>query len=197
MEISATQVKELRTMTGCGMMDCKQALEQAKGDIVEATDILRRKGLASLAKRAGRTAKDGVVEAYIHGGGRIGVLVEVNCETDFVSRSEDFRNFAHDIAMQVAAANPGYIKREDVPDALLQKETEIYKAQAIDEGKPNHVVDKIAEGRLEKFYAQVCLLEQPFIKDPDMFIKDYLGEIAAKVGENVSIRRFSRYELGE
>lgn len=196
-EITAAAVNELRKITGAGMMDCKKALTEANGDIVAATDLLRKKGLASLAKRAGKEAKEGVVEAYIHAGGRIGVLVEVNSETDFVSRSDDFKKFAHDVALHIAAANPHYVRREDIPNEVVQKETEIYRAQGIEEGKPDNVLDKIAQGRLVKFYQQVCLLEQSFVKNPDITVEGYLGEMAAKLGENIGIRRFIRYELGE
>jgi elongation factor Ts len=197
MAITAAAVNELRKMTGAGMMDCKKALQEANGDTVEATDILRKKGLASLAKRAGKEAKEGVIEAYIHGGGRIGVMVEVNSETDFVARSEDFRQFAHDIALQIAAANPMYVNREDVPDTVIEKEMNIYRAQGIEEGKPDNVLDKIAQGRMEKYYQQVCLMEQAFVKNPDLTMRDYLGGIAAKLGENIGVRRFKRFELGE
>lgn len=197
MEITAAAVNELRKITGAGMMDCKKALQEANGDIVGATDILRKKGLASLAKRAGREAKEGVVESYIHAGGKIGVLLEVNSETDFVSRSEDFRQFAHDVALQIAAGNPLYVTREDVPDDVISKEMEIYRAQGIEEGKPDNVLDKIAAGRLEKYYQQVVLMEQSFVKDPDKTMTDYLGEMGAKLGENIGVRRFVRYELGE
>ncbi len=197
MEISAAQVRELRALTGAGMMDCKQALSEAGGDIVEATEILRRKGLAALKKKAGRVAKEGVIDAYVHGGGRIGVMVEVNCETDFVARSDDFRTFAHDVALQVAAGNPTYISRDEVPDNVIEKELEIYRAAAAEEGKPENVLDRIAQGRLEKFFEAVVLLEQPFVKNPDIKISDYLGEMAAKLGENIVIRRFVRFELGE
>jgi elongation factor Ts len=179
------------------MMDCKKALQDANGDMVEATDLLRKKGLASLAKRAGKEAKEGLIEAYIHGAGRIGVMVEVNSETDFVARSEDFRNFAHDVALQIAAANPVYVVREDVPDTVIEKEMNIYRAQGIEEGKPENVLDKIATGRLEKYYQQVCLMEQTFVKNPDLTMKDYLGGVAAKLGENIGVRRFERFELGE
>lgn len=196
MAISPAQVKELRDLTGCGMMDCKKALEEAAGDIKTAVEILRKKGLADLAKRAGRAAKEGLVDAYIHAGGRIGVLVEVNCETDFVARGEDFRNFVHDVAMQVAATSPMYVSREEVPEEVLEVERDIYRAQALQEGKPEAVLDKIVAGRLDKFHQTVCLLEQPFIKDGDMTIQDYLGALVGKVGENVTIRRFVRYQLG-
>ncbi|HEY3374062.1 MAG TPA: translation elongation factor Ts [Candidatus Aquicultor sp.] len=196
-EITAAAVNELRKMTGCGMMDCKKALTEAKGDIVEATDMLRKKGLATLGKRAGKEAKEGIVDAYIHAGGKIGVLVEVNSETDFVARSDDFKQFVHDVALQVAAGNPLYVRREDVPDDVVQKEVEIYRAQGIEEGKPDAVLDKIATGRLEKYYQQVCLLEQTFVKNSDLTINDLLGTVVAKLGENIGIKRFSRYELGE
>ncbi|NCO66616.1 MAG: translation elongation factor Ts [Candidatus Aquicultor secundus] len=197
MKITAAAVNELRKITGAGMMDCKKALQEANGDIVGATDILRKKGLASLAKRAGREAKEGVVDSYIHAGGKIGVLVEVNSETDFVARSDDFKQFVHDIALQIAAGNPLYVTREDVPDDVIAKEAEIYRAQGVEEGKPDNVLDKIATGRLEKYYTQVVLMEQVFVKNPDLTMNDYLGEIAAKLGENIGVRRFVRYELGE
>ncbi len=197
MQITAAAVNELRKVTGAGMMDCKKALQEANGDIVGATDILRKKGLASLAKRSGREAKEGVVESYIHAGGKIGVLVEVNSETDFVARSDDFKQFAHDIALQIAAGNPLYVTREDVPDDVIAKEMEIYRAQGIEEGKPDNVLDKIAAGRLEKYYTQVVLMEQVFVKNSDITMTDYLGGVAAKLGENIGVRRFVRYELGE
>lgn len=197
MAIAPALVKELREKTGCGMMDCKKALEEANGSIEQAIEILRKKGLAELAKKAGRAAKEGLVDAYIHPGGRIGVLLEVNCETDFVARNEDFKNFVHDVAMQIAAASPLYVSREQVPDDVVKNEKEIYRAQAIQEGKPEKFVDKIISGRLEKFYQTVCLLEQPFIKNQEITVQDYLGSVVAKIGENVSIRRFIRYQLGE
>lgn len=197
MAIAPALVKELREKTGCGMMDCKKALEEANGSIEQAIEILRKKGLAELAKKAGRAAKEGLVDAYIHPGGRIGVLLEVNCETDFVARNEDFKNFVHDVAMQIAAASPLYVSREQVPDDVVKNEKEIYRAQAIQEGKPEKFVDKIVSGRLEKFYQTVCLLEQPFIKNQEITVQDYLGSVVAKIGENVSIRRFIRYQLGE
>lgn len=197
MEITAASVNELRKLTGCGMMDCKKALQEADGDVVGATDILRRKGLATLTKRSGREAKEGIIDSYIHAGGKIGVLVEVNSETDFVARSEDFKQFAHDVALQIAAGNPTYVAREDVPTAVAEKELEIYRAQGVEEGKPDNVIDKIATGRLEKYYQQVVLMEQSFVKNPDITMKDYLGEVAAKLGENIGVRRFARYELGE
>ncbi|WP_026485893.1 translation elongation factor Ts [Caldanaerobius polysaccharolyticus] len=197
MEITASMVKELRERTGAGMMDCKKALTEAQGDMERAIEILREKGLAAAAKKAGRVAAEGIVTSYIHGGGRIGVLVEVNCETDFVARTEDFKNFVHDIAMQIAAANPQYISREEVPEDVVEKEKEIYRTQAKNEGKPDKVVEKMVEGRLEKYYKEVCLLEQPFIRDDSKTIKQLLNELIAKIGENVVIRRFARFELGE
>ncbi len=196
-EISAAQVKELRERTGAGMMDCKKALAECNGDMDKAIDFLREKGLAAAAKKEGRIAAEGMVESYIHGGGRIGVLVEVNCETDFVARGDEFRQFARDIAMQIAAAKPLYVNKEDVPANVLEHEKQILRAQALNEGKPEKIVDKMVEGRVEKFYKEVCLLEQPFIKDPDIAIKDLVIEKIAKIGEKIAIRRFARYELGE
>ena len=196
-EISAAAVKELRERTGAGMMDCKKALTECNADLEKAIDFLREKGLAAAAKKEGRIAAEGVVEAYIHGGGRIGVLVEVNCETDFVSRGDEFRQFVKDIAMQIAAAKPLYVNKEDVPADVLEHEKQILRAQALNEGKPEKIVDKMVEGRVEKFYKEVCLLEQPFIKDPDVVIKDLVIQKIAKIGEKISIRRFSRYEMGE
>ncbi|ABB14340.1 translation elongation factor Ts [Carboxydothermus hydrogenoformans] len=195
--ITSQMVKELRERTGAGMMDCKRALEEANGDMEKAIEILRQKGLAAAAKKAGRIATEGVVEAYIHGGGRIGVLVEINCETDFVAKTDEFKSFARDIAMQIAAAKPEYVRREDVPQEVIEKEREILRAQALNEGKPANVVEKMVEGRLEKFFKEVCLLEQPFIKNPDITVKDLLTEKIAKIGENINIRRFVRFELGE
>ena len=194
--IPASAVKKLREKTGAGMMDCKKALTEAGGDIDKAIELLREKGLAAAAKRADRAA-EGIVDSYIHLGGRIGVLVEVNCETDFVARTEEFRAFVRDIAMQVAAANPQYLRREDVPEEVLQKEREILAAQARNEGKPEHVIEKIVAGRIEKFFQENCLLEQQFIKDTDITVGELLKEIIAKTGENISIRRFTRYEMGE
>ncbi|HHV56181.1 MAG TPA: translation elongation factor Ts [Firmicutes bacterium] len=190
-------VKALREKTGAGMMDCKRALQETGGDMDKATEYLREKGLAAAAKRAGRTAAEGLVEAYIHLGGKLGVLVEVNCETDFVARTPEFREFVRDIAMQVAAANPQYLAKEDVPAAVLDKEREILRVQALNEGKPEKVVDRIVEGRLEKFYSENCLLEQPFIKDPDKKVHELLTEKIARIGENIVIRRFVRFQLGE
>jgi len=196
-DISAAQVKELRERTGAGMMDCKRALADCNADMDKAIDFLREKGLAAAAKKEGRIAAEGIVESYIHGGGRIGVLVEVNCETDFVARGDDFRQFTKDIAMQIAAAKPLYINKEDVPAEVIEHEKQVLRAQALNEGKPEKIVDKMVEGRVEKYYKEVCLLEQPFIKDPDVMIKDLVMEKIAKIGEKIAIRRFARYELGE
>jgi len=195
--ITSQMVKELRERTGAGMMDCKKALEEAQGDMEKAVEILRQKGLAAAAKKAGRVAAEGVVESYIHGGGRIGVLVEINCETDFVAKTDEFKAFARDIAMQIAASKPEYVKREEVPQEVIEKEREILRAQALNEGKPANVVEKMVEGRIEKYYKEVCLLEQPFIKNPDVTVKELLNEKIAKIGENINIRRFVRFELGE
>ncbi|MBP2073181.1 translation elongation factor Ts [Thermoanaerobacterium butyriciformans] len=195
--ISAQQVKELRERTGAGMMDCKRALTDSNGNIEKAIDLLRERGLAAAAKKAGRTANEGLVDSYIHGGGRIGVLVEVNCETDFVANTDDFKSFVKEICMQIAAANPQYIKREDVPQEVIEKEREILKAQSLNEGKPQQVIDKIIEGRLEKFYKENCLLEQLYIRDDSKTVKDLLNELIAKLGENIIIRRFVRFERGE
>lgn len=197
MAVSAAQVKELREKTGAGMLDCKKALEEANGDMTRAAEILREKGLAAAAKKASRIATEGVVESYIHGGGRIGVLVEVNCETDFVGKTDQFREFVRDIAMHIAASNPKYIRREDVPQEELDKEREILRTQALNEGKPEKVVDKIVEGRISKYFEENCLLEQPFVKDPDKTVQDLLNEKISTIGENIAIRRFARFELGE
>ncbi len=195
--IGASEVKELRERTGAGMMDCKKALVETKGDMEKAVEILREKGLAAAAKRAGRIASEGIVESYIHGGGRIGVLIEVNSETDFVAKNEIFRLFVKDMAMQVAASSPLYVSREEVDGGLIEKEKEIYRAQAINEGKPEKIIDRMVEGRIEKFYKDICLLEQPFIRDTDKTVKDVLMDLIARLGENISIRRFARYEMGE
>ncbi|MBF8377213.1 translation elongation factor Ts [Alicyclobacillus mali] len=196
-EITAAMVKELRERTGAGMMDCKKALTEAGGDMEQAIVILRERGLAQAAKKAGRIAADGLVEAYIHGGGRIGVLVEVNCETDFVAKNEEFRTFVKDIAMHIAASNPQYVRREEVPQDVIEREREILRAQTLNEGKPEQVVDKIVEGRLEKFFKENCLLEQPFVKDPDKTVDTLVKEKIATIGENISIRRFARFVVGE
>lgn len=196
MSISASMVKELREKTGAGMMDCKKALVDTNGDMEKAVEVLREKGLAKAAKKSGRVAAEGLVDSYIHGG-RIGVLVEVNSETDFVAKNDEFKQFVRDMAMQVAASNPQYIKREDVPAEIIEKEKEILRAQALNEGKPEKIVDKMVEGRIDKYFKEICLLEQNFIKDPDVTIQDVLNDKIAKIGENISIRRFVRYEVGE
>lgn len=196
-EVNAAQVKELRERTGAGMMDCKKALTECSCDMDKAIDFLREKGLAAAAKKEGRIAAEGTVEAYIHGGGRIGVLLEINCETDFVSRGDEFKQLAKDIAMQIAAAKPLYVNKEDVPADVIAHEREIFRAQALNEGKPEKIVDKMVDGRIEKYYKEVCLMEQTYIKDPDIFIKDLIIGKVAKIGEKIAIRRFARYELGE
>jgi elongation factor Ts len=193
--ISAKVVGELREKTGAGLMDCKKALLEAAGDIAQAEVILRKKGVATAAKKAGREASEGLIEQYIHMGGKVGVLLEINCETDFVAKTDDFRNLAKDICLHIAAANPVSIRREDVDANLIEKEREIAQSQA--EGKPPAAVQKIVEGKLDKFFATVCLVEQPFVKNPDQTISDLLNEKIAKLGENIVIRRFTRYQLGE
>lgn len=196
-EITAALVKELRERTGAGMMDCKKALSATDGDLEKAINFLREKGLAAAAKKAGRVAAEGLVEAYIHGGGRIGVLVEVNCETDFVAKTDAFKELVKDIAMHIAATNPSYLKREEVPTAELEHEQAVLAEQARNEGKPEKIIEKMVAGRIEKYYKEVCLMEQPFVKDPDKTISDLITESIAKIGENISIRRFTRYQLGE
>jgi elongation factor Ts len=190
-------VKDLREKTGAGMMDCKKALAETGGDFQKALDYLRQKGLATAAKRAGRVASEGRIGAYIHAGGKIGVMVEVNSETDFVAKTDDFQAFAKDIAMHIAASNPSYIRREEITVEVLEREKEIYRAQARDAKKPEKVIDKIVEGKLEKFYGETCLLEQPFVKDPDLTIQDLLNGLIGKLGEKIEIRRFTRYQVGE
>jgi len=197
MDISLELVKDLRQRTGAGIVDCKSALQEAKGNIETAIDYLRKKGLATAAKKAGRIAADGLVGSYIHAGGKMGVLVEINCETDFVAKTEDFQNFVKNIAMHIAAANPQYIKREDVPAEVLDKERDIYRTQALESGKPAKVIDKIVEGKLDRFYSEACLLEQTYIRDSDLTIKEVLDAMIGKIGENISIRRFARFQLGE
>ena len=197
MEVSASVVKQLRDKTGAGMMDCKKALAETQGDVQKAIDYLRQKGLAAAAKKADRAAADGAVGAYVHPGGKIGVLVEINCETDFVARTSEFQALLKDIAMQVAAANPRYLRREDVSPAELDKEREIYRQQALDTGKPEKVIDKIVEGKIDRFYSEVCLLEQSFIKDPDKTIATVINDAIARLGENIQVRRIARFHLGE
>jgi len=197
MEISADLVKKLREKTGVGLMDCKDALRAAGGDMDKAVDYLREKGLAKIQKRSGRATTEGTIASYIHTGGKVGAVAEVNCESDFVARTPDFQAFAKDIVMQITASNPIYVKREDVPDEVMEKEKVIYRKQALEQGKPEKIVDRIAEGKLEKFYQEVCLMEQPFIKNPDITVKGLLEEVVSKLGENIVIRRFVRLQLGE
>ena len=197
MNISASMIKELRERTSAGLNDCKKALTETNGDMEKAADYLREKGLAAAAKKAGRIASEGIVEAYIHGGGRIGVLVEVNCETDFVARNDVFRGFVKDVAMHIAATNPLYVSKDDVPAEDIEKEKAVLRAQALNEGKPEKIVDKMVEGRISKFYENYCLLEQPFVKDPEKKVSDILNALIATIGEKITVRRFVRYEKGE
>ena len=197
MSVTAAQVNELRKATGAGLMDCKKALTETGGDHEKAIDYLRKKGLAAASKKAGRAATEGLVGSYIHAGGKIGVLVEVNCETDFVAKNENFQAFVKDIAMHIAAAGPQFVRREEVTADVLEREKEIYRAKARETGKPENIVEKIIEGQVNKFFADICLLEQPYVKDPDKTIQTYLNETIATIGENMSIRRFARYVLGE
>jgi len=197
MEITAAQVKELRESTGAGVLDCRKALQAHDGDFNKAVAFLREKGLAAAAKKVGRDAKDGLVELYSHGGGRVGVMVEVNCETDFVARTEQFRTFAHDLALHIAATNPRYMDVTDVPADVLESEKSIARNRALQEGKPEKVLDRIVDGRIEKFYQEVCLLKQPFVKDESVTITDLLKATISLIGENIIIRRFARWELGE
>ncbi len=196
-DVTANMVKELRDRTGAPFLDCKKALEEVRGDVEKATEILRIKGVAKASKKVGRETSEGVITSYIHAGWKIGVMVEVNCETDFVGRNEEFQRLAKEIAMQIAAANPRFISREDVPDSVLSKEKEIMKAQVMESGKSESVVDKIVQGKLEKFYEEACLLEQSYIRDPKTKIRDLLSSMVAQVGENIVVRRFIRYQLGE
>ncbi|MBW7996744.1 MAG: translation elongation factor Ts [Candidatus Glassbacteria bacterium] len=197
MAISAAAVQALRKASGAGMMDCKRALEEAGGDQEKATGILRKKGAMKAAKRQDREAREGVVHSYIHMGGKIGVLVEINCETDFVALTDDFKDLAKNIAMHIAASNPDAISREEIDPDLIEKEKTIYQEQALASGKPENVVEKIVEGRMNKYFQEVCLLEQPFVKNPDTMIGTLIREAAAKLGENVQVRRFARFQLGE
>jgi elongation factor Ts len=196
-DVTAPMVKELRDKTGAPFLDCKKALEEVDGDFEKAANILRIKGLAKAARKAGRETPEGVIASYIHAGGKIGVMVEVNCETDFVGRNEEFQKLAKEIAMQIAAANPRFINREDVPESVLLKEKEIMKAQVMESGKPESVADRMVQGKLEKFYEEACLLEQAYIRDPKIKIRDFLSTAIAQVGENIVVRRFIRYQLGE
>ncbi len=195
--ISAAMVKQLREKTGAGMMDCKNALSEVEGDIEKAIEFLRKKGLATAQKRAGRALSEGIIQSYIHMNGKLGVLVEVNCETDFVAKNKDFQKFAKNIAMHIAASNPLGITPEDVSEEIIEKEKEIYRAQALDMGKPENVTDKIVEGKLNKFYQESCLLNQPYVRDTDISIADLLNELIARIGENITIKRFVRYQIGE
>ena len=196
MEVKASSVKELREKTGTGMMDCKKALAESEGDMEKAVDYLRRKGLAVAAKKMSRVAAEGLVGAYIHAGGKIGVLVELNCETDSLARAPEFQSLLKDVAMQIAAANPRYVRPEDVPPQEIEREREIYRRQALDSGKPEKIVDKIVEGKMERFYSEVCLLVQAFIKDPDRKVGELIQEAIARLGEKIQVRRFVRYHLG-
>jgi elongation factor Ts len=197
MAITAEDVKQLRQTTGAGIMDCKNALKETDGDVEKAVDYLRKKGIAKAEKRAGRETKDGMIESYIHPGSKLGVLVEVNCETDFVAKTDDFKTFVHDIAMQIAAANPLVVNRDELSQEIIDKELNIYKMQAQNENKPEHIAEKIAAGRIDKFYQEVVLMEQGFVKNPDQTIEQLQTEVIAKIGENISIRRFARFQLGE
>jgi elongation factor Ts len=196
MAITAEMVKDLREKTGAGMMDCKKALSETEGDIEKAIDYLRQKGLSDAAKRTGRTATEGAIGSYIHPGGKLGVLVEINCESDFVARTEDFQTLVKDVAMHIAAANPLYLRREEVPESVMAREKNIYEAQAREGGKPEKIIERIVQGKLEKFFQEICLLEQPFVKDPDVNITQLISSKIAKLGENIVIRRFQRYQLG-
>jgi elongation factor Ts len=196
MAISADMVKELREKTGAGMMDCKRALSETEGDIEKAIDYLRQKGLSDAAKRTGRTASEGSIGSYIHPGGKIGVLVEVNCESDFVARTEEFQLLVKDLAMHVAASNPLFLRREEVPEEVIAREKNIYEVQAKEGGKPEKIVERIVQGKLEKFFQDVCFLEQPFVKDPDLSVNQRVSSAIAKLGENIVVRRFQRFQLG-
>ena len=196
-EISAAMVKELREVTGSGIMDCKRVLAEAEGDMEQAIDLLRKKGLAKAAKRAGRSTSEGIIYSYIHTGAKLGVLVEVNCESDFVAKTENFQQFVKNIAMHIAAANPMGLNPEDVDSAVVEKEKEIFRAQMLEEGKPENMIDKIVEGKVEKFYKEVCLMSQQYVKDPQQTITDVLKETISKIGENIQIKRFARFHIGE
>ncbi|MBD3383566.1 translation elongation factor Ts [candidate division KSB1 bacterium] len=197
MSISAADVKNLREKTGAGMMDCKRALQETNGDMDKAIDYLRKKGIEKVEKKAGRQTKEGIVQAYIHPGSRLGVLLEVNCETDFVARNDEFQSFVKDLAMQIAAAKPLVVKREDLPQEVVDKEKEIYLGQVKEQGKPDHIAEKIVAGKLEKYFQEACLMEQSFVKDPNKTIQELLTEKITTIGENIVIKRFVRYELGE
>ncbi len=196
MDITAKMVKELREATGAGMMDCKKALKESDGDMDKASDYLRKKGIASASKKEGRATSQGVVGSYIHMGGKVGVLLEVACETDFVARTDDFQEFVHNVAMHIAAASPLAVTREEVDPSLIDKEKEIYRGQMEEQGKPAEMIDKIVEGKVDKYYSEICLLEQKYVKDPDMTVADYLKSIIGSLGENMQIKRFSRFQIG-
>jgi elongation factor Ts len=196
-EITTSMVKELREATGAGVLDCKKALEASGGDIEKARTYLREKGLAAAAKKADRETEEGLIEAYVHTGGRVGALIELNCETDFVARTEEFKALAHDLAMQIVAAKPLYLAPEDIPPEVLEEETNNYRAQARDAGKPDHIIERIVEGKLQKYYQEVCLMKQPFIKNDDLTVQDIITRMIAKLGENIVVRRFARFELGD
>lgn len=196
-EITASMVKELRDQTGSGMMDCKKALAETGGDLEKALDFLRKKGLAKAQKRAGRATSEGIIYSYIHAGAKLGVLVEVNCESDFVAKTDDFQEFAKNVAMHIAASNPGGISPEDIPESVVQREREIYRAQALEQGKPESIVDKIVEGQVQKFYKDSCLMSQQYIKDPKKTVAEMTTEAIGKIGENISIKRFVRFQVGE
>lgn len=196
MKITSQMVKELRDKTNAGMMDCKKALGETGGDMEKAVDFLRQKGLAVAQKRAGRSTSEGVVQTYIHAGGKLGVMVEVNCETDFVAKTDDFQGFARDVAMHVAAMNPLAVKREEIPEDVVAREAEIYKKQAMDSGKPENIAEKMVTGKLEKFFGEVSLMEQKFVKNPDLSIQDLLNDLIAKMGENITVKRFVRFQIG-
>lgn len=196
-DISAAMVKELREATGSGIMDCKRVLAEAEGNMEKAIELLRKKGLAKAAKRAGRSTSEGIIYSYIHTGAKLGVLVEVNCESDFVAKTDDFVEFAKNIAMHIAAANPAGLTPEDVDKSVVEKEREIFRAQMLEEGKPENIIDKIVDGKVEKFYKEVCLLSQQYVKDPQKTIEEYLKETIGKIGENIQIKRFARFQIGE
>jgi elongation factor Ts len=197
MSISADEVKKLREMTGAGIMDCKSALAETKGDLEKAVEQLRKKGIAKADKKASRETRDGLIESYLHPGSKLGVLVEINCETDFVAKTDDFKRFTRDIAMQIAASNPLVVNKDDLSAEIIEKELSIYKSQVMNQKKPEAIAEKIAQGKLDKFYQEVCLMEQSFVKDPNKTIKDLTKELISKVGENINIRRFVRFQLGE
>ena len=196
MNITSQMVKDLRDKTGAGMMDCKKALSENDGDMEKAIDFLRQKGLAVAAKRAGRATSEGVIETYIHAGGKLGVMVELNCETDFVAKTDGFREFARDVAMHIAAANPVSLSRSDVPEEIVERERQIYIQQALDSGKPESIVEKMVAGKVDRFLSEICLLEQKFVKNPEVSVQDMLTELIGKMGENVSVRRFTRFQVG-